>query len=202
MPVVNQCSLRSKKVAILAGNGFCESDMGAVQKALQDTGAYARIISSEQGLVCGWNGAGWGHHFAIDSNVRTALAADFDCLVVPGGQKSVEKLRLTAHTRRFVSSFISANKPVAFFGDAIQLLPHCVDIAGRSVTGPAALEAALLQEGAVWAGTPLHLDTNLLTGDTAAEGAREKMIDAMLGFFANHKTGLLEGETASVDIAA
>lgn len=125
------------KVAILAANGFCEADMTATQRALLDAGTNPRIVSTEQGLVCGWNGEGWGHHFAVDNPLRSALAADYNMLVIVGGQRSVDKLRLTAHTKRFVSGFVAANKPVAVFGDAIQTLTESCDVS----EGPAIMVA-------------------------------------------------------------
>ena len=110
------------KAAILVANGFCEDHLVNIQKSLQNLGANVRIISSEQGLVCGWTETGWGYHFAVDSGLNTVLAADYALLVVPGGQRSIDKLNLTQHTRRFINGFLAAQKPVAVFDEAGQLV--------------------------------------------------------------------------------
>ena len=100
-----QKALMNKKAALLVANGFEQSDFIAAQKQLLELGASARIVSPEQGLVTGWNDSNWGHSFAVDRVINTALGADYDILVVPGGRKSHEKLGLTAHSKRFIESF-------------------------------------------------------------------------------------------------
>ncbi len=91
--------LLGTKIALLVSNGFNEQDLTVVQRALLDAGANMRIVSAEQGLVHSWNGEGWGHHYAIDSPLGSALGADFSMLVIPGGTAGMDKLKLTAHTK-------------------------------------------------------------------------------------------------------
>jgi protease I len=114
--------LSGSKIAILAANGFSQHDFTETQKLLTAAGASLKVISPDQGLVNGWEGSGWGHHFAVDQALSTALGADFDMLVVPGGLRSMDKLKTTAHTRRFLNSFMAANKPVVLFPEAETLL--------------------------------------------------------------------------------
>ncbi len=156
--------LNGLKIAVLVGNGFDEADMTECQRALLIAGATVRVVGVDQGLVNGWQGRGWGHHFAVDLPLSTALAADFAMLVVPGGQRSLDKLKQTAHTRRFIGGFLAATKPIVLFGDAVQLLAYTGHATGRTVGGPAALGPDLTQAGATWSNEPLVHDTNLLTG--------------------------------------
>lgn len=116
--------LSGVKIAILVANGFEEADMTATQRALVAAGAHAKIISPEPGLVNSWTGQAWGHHFAIDAQLNAALGADYAMLVIPGGQRSVDKLKLTAHTKRFINSFMAAQKPVAVWGNAAQTMEY------------------------------------------------------------------------------
>ncbi len=120
-------TLHGIKIAILVANGFNQQDFTAAQKALGSEGASLKLVSPDQGLVNGWEGSGWGHHFPVDQQLATALGADFDMLVVPGGQRSMDKLKTTAHTKRFVNSFMVSDKKVFLFGDAVALL----DFAGQ-----------------------------------------------------------------------
>ncbi len=116
--------LSGVKIAILVANGFEEADMTATQRALAAAGAFAKIISPEPGLVNSWTGEAWGHHFAIDAQLNTALGADYAMLVIPGGTRSIDKLKLTAHTKRFIGSFMAAQKPVAIWSNAAQIMEH------------------------------------------------------------------------------
>ncbi len=183
----------SAKIAILVANGFNEQNMTLAQRALQAAGANARIIGMDQGLVNGWsdNENAWGHHFAVDSTLSTALAVDYAMLVVPGGRRSLEKLKLTAHTKRFIGGFMDTGKPVAAFNDALEILAYTDKIQGRLVAGPESLKDFALQAGAQWAETPYALDRNLLSG--SSEDPAE-FVAAMIAHFS--------GETAALKQAA
>lgn len=169
------------KVAILAANGFQEQDLTAIQRALLPTGANMRIISPESGLIHGWNGENWGHHFAIDTPINNALGSDYNMLVIPSGQRSVDKLKLTAHTKRFIGNFMAVGKPVAAMGDALNILIYGDFIRGLTVGGPAALEDMALTAGAMWRGAAANVDNYLLTGvcsdDVARAGFVAKAVD-------------------------
>ena len=140
--------LSGVKVAILVANGFDEADMTATQRALAAAGAFAKIISSEPGLVNSWTGEAWGHHFAIDAQLNAALGADYGMLVIPGGTRSIDKLKLTAHTKRFIGSFMAAQKPVAVWGNAMQTMEYAdADIeASNVIAGEGAGFAAQMVE--------------------------------------------------------
>jgi len=161
--------LQSLKVAVLMANGFNESEFLAIQRAMIDQGASLRIISTDSGLVNGWDGKGWGHNFAIDAQLNTALGIDYDALIIPGGQRSLDKLKLTAHSRRFVGSFMAAMKPVIAMGDAVQLLAHTDHISGKTVSGPADKKGIAEAAGANWSANDVSMDGILLTGDVEGE---------------------------------
>ncbi len=156
-----------EKIAILVANGFNEQDLTHTQRALQSKGANTRIIGMDQGLVNSWTGDSWGHHFASDAVLSTALAADFDMLVVPGGRRSVEKLKLTAHTRRFIGGFMDAGKPVAIFDDALELLVFAGRVQGRTVAGPEGSMQAATDSGATSSEEICVIDGALISGYNA-----------------------------------
>ena len=176
-------SMLGVKVAVLAANGVTQDDLTAVQKALAAEGASLRLISTDQGLVNGWDGRGWGHNFAVDAQLNTALGVDYDCLIIPGGQRSVDKLKLTAHTKRFIGSFMAAHKPVAVMGDALQLMVYTEQLAGRTVGGPEGMKEAAERAGAIWSSDEIVHDHSLMSGDV--EQNRALFIEEMIKVF-NH----------------
>lgn len=149
-------------------NGFNEAEFLMIQKAMIDQGASLRIISTDSGLVNGWDGKGWGHNFAVDAPLNTALGIDYDAVIIPGGQRSLDKLKLTAHSRRFIGSFIAAIKPVFCMGEAIQLLAQTDHVAGKTVSGPESKKAMAETAGATWA-DDLTIDGTVMTGDTEGD---------------------------------
>ncbi|HYE50250.1 MAG TPA: DJ-1/PfpI family protein [Azospirillaceae bacterium] len=155
--------LAGKNVAILVANGFEELQMTEPQRALLKLGAKPKIISPEQGLVNGWHGAAWGHYFPTDKHVGDVLAADFDLLVLPGGERSVAKLANNPHTRRIVGSFMDAGKGVAAIDQGVSLLAVAERLKGRTVTGNPGVREAAEAAGAKWSEETVVADRFLVT---------------------------------------
>ena len=173
--------LAGKTVAILVANGFQEIDMTEPQRALLGAGATPRLVSPEQGLVNGWHGKAWGHYFPVDANLSSALAADFDGLLVPGGERGIEKLTGTPHTTRFVRGFMDGGKPLAAIGRAVHLLAEAERVSGRTLSADEDLTEALNAAGATLSEEPISVDGNLLT---AVDGAEiEELQRAVLRLF-------------------
>ncbi len=188
-------SLSGMKIAILVSNGFNQQDMTDTQKVMNSLGVSLKLISPDQGLVNGWEGTSWGHHFAVDQQLSTALGADFDVLVVPGGQRSLDKLKTTAHTRRFVNSFVTAQKPVVMFNDAIDLLGYAQQLTGRTVVGPEVMKDVVVAGGAVWSEQNPAIDANLYTGRVETAEDRSVFVAGLLDFFMVHAKMTPEEET-------
>lgn len=168
-------ALAAMKIAVLMANGFDEKTFLTAQKAVQEQGAMMKIISTNQGLVNGWNGTNWGHNYAVDASLNTALGVDYDALIIPGGTRSMDKLKMTAHTRRFISSFMAAQKPVIAMGDAMMLMAHADQIQGRTVSGMDEARDMAAQAGATWSEEDVCMDGNLLSGANTEMVAQEMM---------------------------
>ena len=156
--------LAGTKIAVLVANGFDEKSFLAAQKMMIEMGATLKIISTNQGLVNGWDGHAWGHNYAVDAQLNTALGVDYDAVVIPGGERSLEKLKMTAHTRRFIGSFMAANKPTIVMGDAVMLMAHAEQLDGREVAGPEECRTFATQQGATWADNAITVDNAMVSG--------------------------------------
>jgi len=115
-------SLSGKKVLLLASSGVDEEVMSVTQRDLTKAGAIVKTVGAEPGLINSWNGSTFGLYFPVDIQINTALGSDFDVLVVPSGSRSIQKLINNPHAERIVSSFVAAQKPMCFIGDARVLL--------------------------------------------------------------------------------
>lgn len=111
-----------QKVAFLVSTGFTETDFSSTQKILRSAGAVNKIISTDTGLVTSWQKEQWGHNYAVDLPVNKALAADFSMCILPGGERSVNKLGVSAHTKRILNGFLSCFKPVLAINEGADLL--------------------------------------------------------------------------------
>lgn len=155
--------LAGKSIAILVANGFEELEMTEPQRALLKLGATLRTISTEQGLVNGWHGKSWGHYFPVDKQLGEVLGADYDMLLLPGGERSVAKLQKSAHTRRIVGHFLDAHKPIAAIDHGIQLLAIPGKLKGRQLAAPEAFRAELEEAGGKPSDEALVVDNVTIT---------------------------------------
>ena len=181
--------LMGQKIAILVANGFDETDMTHAQRALASLGATLKIVSTENGLVNSWTGASWGHHFPTDANVSSVLAADFDGLYVPGGTRSVAKLKESAHVRRIVRSFFDAGKPMTLMGCSVELLANAERASGCCVTGDETCEKTMTDAGAEWTSETPCIHSFLAT---AQGGRADNPMFAEMGAFYAQAPDLLQ----------
>lgn len=159
--------LSGRNVLVLVSNGVDEAVMSNVQRDMLKTGANVKTVGTESGLVNSWNvqSNGWGLYFPVDQQIGQTLGADYDALIVPAGARSVQKLGTNPHAERIIASFITAGKPIAFIGDAVELLAKIELAKGFNVTGPERSHQILVAAGAVWVGGEEHVDGILMTGE-------------------------------------
>jgi protease I len=140
-------NLSGKTIAIMVASGFDETGFIAIQRAMMQAGAKLRIISREAGLANAWNGNGWGMSYPADSTLSTALAIDYDGLIVPAGKRHIDTLQNEAHAKRVLRAFLREDMPVLLQGEAIALLQLVDDAANRSHATAAYANAAPVVDG-------------------------------------------------------
>jgi len=169
-------------VAIMMASGFEETELTEPQRVLIKAGATVHTISTDQGLANGWHGKGWGHFFPIDLQIGDVLGADYDMLLLPGGERSINKLALNPHTKRIVGHFLDAGKPVAAIDQGVSLLSLARKLKGRTVAAPEALAETITEAGGVWLDEPVVVDGPLVT---ARDGeALSAFVEQMMRVFA------------------
>ena len=105
-------SLKGKKVAILATDGFEQSELVEPRKALDVSGATTSVVSLQSGQIRGWKNGDWADQVTVDVTLDAAKVDQFDALLLPGGVMNPDKLRMNARAVRFVRGFFDAGKPV------------------------------------------------------------------------------------------
>ncbi|MFA5041055.1 MAG: DJ-1/PfpI family protein [Bdellovibrionales bacterium] len=158
-------TLVGKSIAILAANGFDESQMTEIQRALTAQKAKFKTIAPEQGVVNGWQDNHWGHYFPVDANIGEALGSDFDFLVIPGGERAIAKLKTNLHTRRIVNHFFEAGKPIAAIGAGCALLALSAKAAGYTFAAPAETHEELTAASAEISEKSQEICNAILTSD-------------------------------------
>lgn len=172
-------AISGQKLAVLVASGFNEKDLIETQKNLLKSNMKIQVIGLDQGLVGSWAEQGWGLNFPADAVLNAALAADYDALMIPGGQRSVDKLKMTAHTRRFIRGFIDESKPVVVFDEAAALIAFAERADARVLSGPQEVLQAVAQAGGTASPDPVTEDSCLISGDTSRVSKGEFVAQAL-----------------------
>ncbi len=151
------------KVAILATDGFEQSELFEPKQALEDAGAKVSIVSLEMGAIKGWDDKDWGDSIAVDLTIADADANDFDALQLPGGVMNPDKLRMDEKAVAFIKSFFEAGKPVAAICHAPWTLIEADVVKGKKLTSWSSLRTDLENAGAEWVDAEVVTDKGLIT---------------------------------------
>ena len=92
-----------------------------------------------------------------------ANAADFDALMLPGGQMNPDKLRLEDKAVSLVREFASAGKPVAAICHGPWLLVEADIVKGKTVTSWPSIRTDLKNAGATVTDQEVAIDGNIIT---------------------------------------
>lgn len=156
-------NLKNKKVAILAADGYEQSELESPMKALKDAGAEIEIISLKSGEIKAMKDHQWSNSVSVDKTVSEIDCADYDALLLPGGVINPDALRANEDAVNFVKGFFKANKPVAAICHAPQTLINAEVVAGKKMTSYKSISADLKNAGANWVDEEVVTDGNLTT---------------------------------------
>lgn len=158
--------LQGKKVAILATNGFEQSELEKPLEALKDNGADVTIISLKKGNIKGWDKKDWGSEVEATLAVKDAKASDYDALVLPGGVMNPDQLRTDQDAVSFAKSFMEDGKPVAAICHGPWTLIETGMLEGKKMTSFKSLKTDLKNAGVEWVDEEVVVDQGLVTSRT------------------------------------
>lgn len=162
-------NLAGKRVAIVAADGFEQSELAQPQRALEDAGATTEIVSLRAGTIRGWKENDWGDEFTVDKTLAQANADDYDALVLPGGVMNPDKLRTDQDAVAFVSRFFAEGKPVGAICHGPWTLINAGAAKGRLMTSWPSLRQDLINAGARWTDEEVVVDHGLVTSRKPAD---------------------------------
>ena len=152
-----------KKIAILATNGFEESELFSPKEALENEGWTTEIVSLKPGEIKSWRDGNWGKTVTVDRTVGAVDASSYDALVLPGGVINPDLLRTDENVLSFVKEFFDAKKPVAAICHGPWTLINAEVVAGREMTSYQSIRKDLENAGAIWTDAEVVVDQGLVT---------------------------------------
>jgi len=155
--------LEGKNVAILATNGFEDSELRSPLEALRTAGANVMIVSIDEGEIKGWKDGEWHGTIKVDKTVNESSVDQFDALVLPGGVINPDLLRRNADAVEFVKDFFKQKKPVGAICHGPWMLAEAGVLKGRKITSYASIRTDMVNAGANWVDEEVVVDEGLVT---------------------------------------
>jgi protease I len=155
--------LEGRKVAILVADGFEQVELTEPRKALDEAGASTQIVSPADGEVQGWNHDEKADKFPVDMPLDRARSDDYDALLLPGGVRNPDQLRIMTRAIEFIDGFFAAGKPVAAICHAPWTLIDADVVRGKTITSWPSLKTDLINAGANWVDREVVVEQGLVT---------------------------------------
>lgn len=153
----------SQNILILATDGFEQSELEKPKALLEQAGYETTVASPKTGKIRGWDQKDWGRAVTVDMALADADEANFDALLLPGGQMNPDVLRMDDEAIDLISAFYDAGKPVAAICHAPWLLVEADVVDGHRVTAWPSVRTDLANAGGEVVDAEVVVDQNLIT---------------------------------------
>lgn len=155
--------LLNKRVAILAADGFEQSELEQPMKALEEAGATVSIVSPNPKTIQGMHHADKGDEFEVDIPLDDANPAEFDALLIPGGLMNPDALRSNPAAIKFVRAFGKSGKLIASICHGPWVLIEAGLVNGLRLTSWPAIKTDIKNAGGKWVDKNVVFDQGIVT---------------------------------------
>jgi protease I len=162
--------LTDLRVAVLATDGFEESELTEPVKALKDAGAQVTILSLKPGQIQGVR-----HDLdktikvIVDRVLREVSAEEFDAVHLPGGTVNADGLRMAPEVQAFLREMQVAGKPISAICHAPWELVSAGLVRGRTLTSYYTTQDDIRNAGGDWVDREVVEDGNWVTSRQPAD---------------------------------
>lgn len=155
--------LSTRRILIVASDGFEQSELEVPLERLQDAGAEIDIASVEMGDITGWDEDDWGDDIEVDLKISDVDIGNYDALILPGGQINPDRLRVENDAISLIRDFAATGKPVAAICHAPWLLIEADLAKGRRMTSYKSIRTDIANAGAIVVDEAVVVDGNIIT---------------------------------------
>ncbi|MBV8148075.1 MAG: type 1 glutamine amidotransferase, partial [Candidatus Eremiobacteraeota bacterium] len=169
----------------LVDDGFEQVEMTRPREALDHAGAKTTLVSPQKMHVQAANHDEKGDRFRVDVSINDADPLDYDALVIPGGVRSPDSLRVDNKAMLFVHALEVAQKPIAAICHGPWVLIETEYVRGKRLTSWPSLRTDILNAGGDWVDEAVVGDGLLVTSRKPADIPRFNK--AMVQLFAGRQ---------------
>ena len=157
------------RIAVIATDGVEEAEILKPLQALQDAGIRAEVLSLRAGEIQTFQHHDKASKVKVDKLVSEASPDDYTGLLLPGGALNADTLRVDRDVKRFVHSFETDKKPIAFICHAPWILISACVVSGRTLTGFATIEDDVRNAGGHWVDHEVCVNFNWVSSRKPAD---------------------------------
>jgi len=159
--------IKQARILIVATDGFEQSELMVPQEKLSGAGAAVEIAAPKSRMksrkIYGWDETDWGKTVSVDKDLEDVNPAEYDALVLPGGQINPDKLRVEPKAIEIIRAFYSSGKTVAAICHAPWLLIEAGIIKGKKCTSYHSIKTDVINAGGEWRDEAVVVDQGLVT---------------------------------------
>lgn len=163
-------TVKTRRIAILAVDGYNHKDVSQVMQALEAGGAKAHIISKHQGMLKSSS----GEELEVDKSYVTTASVLYDAIYIPGGKENVETLKTQGDAIHFVNEAFRHCKPLGATGEGVDLL-KVANLPDIQFAGQESADKII----------PVISDKGVVTA--VSEGDRKSFNDSFVAAIAQHR---------------
>jgi protease I len=155
--------ISESRVLILATDGFEDWELFGPRQILQQRGAEVVLASPKLEPIQGYIHDKPSKTIRPDITIDQASAEDFDALILPGGVRNPDQLRVNVDAVQLIRDFAGAGKPVGAICHAPWLLVEADLLRDRTATSWPSIRTDLRNAGARLVDEPAVTDGNIVT---------------------------------------
>ncbi|MBF9044797.1 DJ-1/PfpI/YhbO family deglycase/protease [Rhodobacterales bacterium HKCCE4037] len=156
-------NIDSAKILIISTNGFEQSELEFPRDQLRAKGATVHVATPDGNAIKGWEGSDWGREAEADLSFDEVKTADYDALVLPGGQINPDLLRVDERAIEIIQTFAEDGKVVAAICHAPWLLVEAGIVSGREMTSYHSIKTDVMNAGANWVDQSVAVSNGIVT---------------------------------------
>jgi len=163
--LVSEEDVLGKRVAVLMTDGVEQIEYTAPRRFLEEKGVHVTLIAPKAAgeEVQGMNHDQPGERFKVELGLAQAQVADFDALLLPGGEQNPKTLRGIPEAVAFIKAFDEADKPIAAICHGPWPLIDAGIAMSKHLTSYPAIKDDLVAAGAEWTDDEVVVDGKLVT---------------------------------------
>lgn len=151
------------RIAVLAMDGFEESELTTPVKELLEAGAAVDIVSEKKGKIQGFKHFNKSLQVPVDRILAEVNSNEYQGLILPGGALNADYERTVEKALDFVRAFQKEKKPIAAICHAPWVLISAGLVKGRTLTSYFSIQDDIKNAGGNWVDQEVVRDRNWIT---------------------------------------